>query len=134
MDNGKIIWNFVPPEALHFVLVWERLADVSRRFLFHIAGSKILHQNSFMTIECQIESFLNTRPMTSVSTDIIDIEFLRENFFSQTGPKKQTLTCAFITRKLQQENCGQKLTQQWCSFGLDFSRNIRQRCEDTTIT
>ena len=75
-ESKKIAWKFVPPGAPHFGGPWERLIGMSKRLFFNIAGSRKLQEDSFSTLICQVEALLNSRPLTSVSSDIRDVESL----------------------------------------------------------
>ena len=57
---------------------------MSKRLLFNIAGSRKLQEDSFSTLICQAEALLNSRPLTSVSSDIRDVESLTSGHFLTT--------------------------------------------------
>ena len=59
----------------------ERLIGMSKRLFFNITGSRKLQEDSFSTLICQVEALLNSRPLTSVSSDIRDVESLTPGHF-----------------------------------------------------
>ena len=69
-ESKKITWKFIPPGAPHFGGTWERLIGMSKRLFFNTAGSEKLQKDSFSTLICQVEALFNSRPLTSVSSDI----------------------------------------------------------------
>jgi len=90
MNEGKvkdmlmeqsITWIFNPPAASHMGGVWERqirtvrkvLASLSREF-----GYK-LDDESLQTLMCEVESIINSRPLTTVSSDPNDTDPLTPN-------------------------------------------------------
>ncbi|XP_075263549.1 uncharacterized protein LOC142355193 [Convolutriloba macropyga] len=75
-ESKNFTWKFIPPVAPHFGGTWERLIGLSIRLFFNIAGSKKLQEESFSTLIFQVEVLLNSRPPTSVSFDIRDVEGL----------------------------------------------------------
>ena len=54
---------------------------MSKRLFFNIAGSRKLQEDGFSTLICQVEALLNSRPLTSVSSDIRDVESLTPGQF-----------------------------------------------------
>ena len=54
---------------------------MSKRLFFNIAGSRKLQEDGFSTLICQVEALLNSRPLTSVSSDIRDVESLTPGHF-----------------------------------------------------
>ena len=77
----SIEWVFNPPAASHMGGIWERqirtvrkvLASLSREF-----GDK-LDDESLQTLMCEVESIINSRPLTTVSSDPKDADPLTPN-------------------------------------------------------
>ena len=80
-ESKKIAWKFIPPGAPHFGGSWKRLIGMSKRLFFNIVGSRKLQEDSFSTLICQVEALLNSRPLTSVISDIRDVESLTPGHF-----------------------------------------------------
>ena len=80
-ESKKIAWQFIPPGTPHFGGKWERLIWMSKQLFFNIAGSRKRQADSFSTLICQVEALLNSRPLTSVSSDIRDVESLTPGYF-----------------------------------------------------
>ena len=62
-------WEFLPPYASHYAGVWERLVGLTKKHLAKMLPNEAVHHDTFHTIITEIESTLNRRPLTSVSTD-----------------------------------------------------------------
>ena len=77
----KITWKFIPPGAPHFGGTWEGLIGMSKRLFVSITGTRKLQEDSFSTLICQVEALLHSRPLTSVSSDIRDLESLTPGHF-----------------------------------------------------
>ncbi|XP_063721573.1 uncharacterized protein LOC134848143 [Symsagittifera roscoffensis] len=64
--NHQIEWTFNPAYAPHFGGVWERLIKSVKDSFYAIIGSQILTDDIFNTVLCEVEHFMNARPITTV--------------------------------------------------------------------
>ncbi len=74
----NIQWIFNPPAGSHFGGVWERQIRSVRKVLSHLSmefGS-VLDDESFHTLMCEVENIINSRPITTPSSDPTDTECL----------------------------------------------------------
>ena len=78
LQNG-IQWTFNPPAASHHGGVWERLIRMVRQILHSITKDQVLSDEGLQTLFCEVESILNSRPITTVSEDESDVEALTPN-------------------------------------------------------
>lgn len=81
LQRKNILWKFNPPAASHFGGVWERLIRSVRKIfqsLFAQRNVRLNHEE-LCTLMCEVESILNSRPLTEVSNDACDIEVLTPN-------------------------------------------------------
>ena len=76
----SIDWRFIPPGTPHQGDVWKRLIGMSKRNLYSIVGSKRLNDECFHTVICQVEGILNSRPLSSVSSDCKDFFIFFSHF------------------------------------------------------
>nr|XP_058944749.1 uncharacterized protein LOC131772813 [Pocillopora verrucosa] len=75
----SIKWVFNPPGASHHGGVWERLIRSTRKVLGALVKEQSLDDESLQTLLCECESFINGRPLTTVSDDPKDLEPLSPN-------------------------------------------------------
>jgi hypothetical protein len=90
--NKKFIiiqWNFIPPRAPNFGGLWEAAVKSTKFHLIKILGSALLTCDEMNTCLSQIESILNSRPLTPLSTDPNDLQPLTPSHFLIGEP----LTC-----------------------------------------
>ncbi|XP_042912542.1 uncharacterized protein [Parasteatoda tepidariorum] len=81
MSHENIKWKFLPPRSPNFGGLWE--AGV-RSFKYHlktVVGDKKLTYEDFLTVTTQIESVLNSRPLTPLSSDANDLSVLTPGHF-----------------------------------------------------
>ena len=99
-----IEWKFNPPYAPHFGGVWERLVRTVKRSIKGIIGEQVLTDPQFHTALCEVESIVNSRPLTSNSDDINDLCALTPNHFllgraAAILPPGQVLDADITSRK-----------------------------------
>ncbi|XP_044744571.1 uncharacterized protein LOC123306576 [Coccinella septempunctata] len=77
-SNGDLITcKFIPPKAPNFGGIWES----NEHRLKRIIGNSQLRYEDFSTILCQIESILNSRPLTPLSCSPDDMSPLTPAYF-----------------------------------------------------
>ena len=74
-----IVWSFNPPGASHFGGIWERQIKSIRKILTGICKEQNLTDESLITLMCEVESIINSRPITTISNDPNDLEPLTPN-------------------------------------------------------
>ena len=73
-----IQWAFNTPHASHGG-VWERLITSVRKNIDGILNEQTLKEESLPTLFCEVENIINSRPLTTVSSDISDLNPLTPN-------------------------------------------------------
>ena len=77
--RGNIKWIFNPPFGSHFGGVWERCIRTIRKILSALLKQQHVDDECLMTTMCEVESIMNSRPLTKVSDDPKDLEALTPN-------------------------------------------------------
>ena len=72
-------WVFQPPRASHASGVWERLIRSTRTALKVILGNSLVDEEVLTTVLTEVESILNSRPLSPASDDPNDCEPLTPN-------------------------------------------------------
>ena len=121
-----IRWKFNPPAAHHFGGVWERLVRSCRKAMYAVLGNRSVTADVLSTLMCIVEHTLNARPLTPVSSDVIDLEAL-----TPITSCLATGTFAYRTYHARKnlliiESSFNKLKLMQISYGTDFVRNICQ--------
>ena len=73
------MWSFNPSHGSHFGGVWERCIRTTRKILRALLREQITDDESLATLMCEVESILNGRPITTISSDPRDQEPLTPN-------------------------------------------------------
>ena len=74
----NIKWSFSPPYGSHFGGIWERCIRTVRKILQALLREQVTDDESLATLMCE-ESIMNSRPITTVSSDPKDNEPLTPN-------------------------------------------------------
>lgn len=77
----KIHWKFNPPSAPWWGGWWERLIQVVKQILRKILGRASLDYEELLTVLCDCERVINSRPLTYVSQDVEDLSPLTPEMF-----------------------------------------------------
>ncbi|EYC18264.1 hypothetical protein Y032_0028g1766 [Ancylostoma ceylanicum] len=77
LAKHKISWNFIPPSSPWMRGVWERMIGTVKRSLQKTIGRRKLTEELFHTTLFEIESVVNSRPLTTVGDQDSSCEILR---------------------------------------------------------
>ncbi|XP_068697094.1 uncharacterized protein [Montipora foliosa] len=69
MLQRNIEWSFNPPLGSHYGGVWERCIRTTRKILQALLREQIIDDESLTTLLSEVESIMNGRPITKVSSD-----------------------------------------------------------------
>ena len=75
----EVQWIFNPPTGSHHGGTWERCIRTVRKVLNAILNQQILDDEGLSTLLVEVESIINSRPITQVSEDPKDLEALTPN-------------------------------------------------------
>ena len=74
-------WIFNPPSAPHFGGIWEAAVKSAKYHLRRVIGEQVLTFSELATLMCRIEACLNSRPLTALTDDPTDLDFLSPSHF-----------------------------------------------------
>ncbi|XP_049286210.1 uncharacterized protein LOC125765292 [Anopheles funestus] len=76
-----ITWHFIPPRAPNFGGLWEAAVKSAKRTLFKVLGCRQLTFQEMATVLVQIETQMNSRPLTPLSDDPEELDVLTPGHF-----------------------------------------------------
>lgn len=90
-------WHFNPPATPYFGGLWESAVKSTKTHLVKCTKGALLTFEELSTLLCQVEAVLNSRPMTSLSTDPSDYSALTTSHFRIGSPLTQVLEPTIAT-------------------------------------
>ena len=137
LTNKRIVWNFIIERAPWWGGYWERLVQSIKRPLKKVLGRSTLNFDELNTVLVEIESVINSRPITYVYDDKdsnscpltpSDLIYGRRISTNPNASHQEIMsTYQSLTRRLRHhKNLLQQLTNQWRREYLTSLRERRQ--------
>jgi len=130
-------WHFNPPSAPHFGGLWEAAVKSMKNLLVRTVGVHTLTLEELSTVVCRIESVLNSRPLTPLSSEPGDLESLTPGHFL-TGqpllcvpePEVPDTPSRLVSRWKLLHQCHQAFWKRWSS---EYLNSLQVRSKWTSI-
>ena len=74
LESQNVTWQFIPKRAPWYGGFWERIIGLTKQTLKKTLGRTFITLKQLETVVTEIEAMLNDRPLTYVSSDMIDPE------------------------------------------------------------
>ena len=86
LNKNEITWHFIPAYSPNFGGLWESAVKSMKYYLKRSLGETIVTYEEMLTLLCQIEACLNSRPIAANTIDVHDLEPLTPGHFLTQGP------------------------------------------------
>ncbi|UYV67908.1 hypothetical protein LAZ67_5002467, partial [Cordylochernes scorpioides] len=132
----NITWKFIPPGAPWWGGWWERLIGTMKQLLFRILGQTSLGYEELSTVMCDVESLMNTRPLTYLTEESEDLAPLTPSLFlhevREVGvPDLDLIDNQTLSRKYQYIKRVRDLRERFRIEYLGFLRQGTRRLKTT---
>lgn len=131
LTGENLEWEFIPPRAPNFGGLWEAGVKSFKYYLKRTVSHSNLTYEELLTVLVQIESILNSRPLTPLTSDIEDLEILTPAHFLIGRPL--TAIPEPLLTDLSNNRLGlwQKTTKSvqtiWKKWSLSYLNTLQQR-------
>lgn len=72
-SEHRLKWHFIPPVAPHFGGLWESSVKLFKHHFKRVVGESLFTFEQLNTFTVEVEGILNSRPITSISSDPNDL-------------------------------------------------------------
>ncbi|XP_071868023.1 uncharacterized protein [Bombus fervidus] len=131
LADRQIEWHFIPPNSPHFGGLWEAAVKSFKQHLKRVAGNELLSFEGLNTLIIEIESVLNSRPPTPISTDPNDLLVLTPGHFligdSLTGLRDRDFTDTPTNRLSSWQHIQQIKQHFWRRWHLEYLNELTIR-------
>lgn len=107
---SRIQWKFSPPGGPWWGGWWERLVKSVKEPLRRILGNKTVTMDKLCTYMCEVEAYINARPLTTLTEDPNDLAPLKPSMFLQEIPYTNYTELDFLSAKEFQDGIKQRKT------------------------
>lgn len=129
-DQG-IVWHFIPPRSPHFGGLWEAGVKSVKYHLKRVISLTPLTYEDMYTVLIQIESILNSRPLTPLTTDPNDLDILTpahfligRSFSTIPDPDVRDLS---VSRLNRYQHLQQITRHFWAKWSKEYIGELQQR-------
>lgn len=131
LSNSSINWHFIPPHAPNFGGLWESAVKSAKYHLKRVVGEKRLTYEEMYTVLTQVESCLNSRPLSALSNDPRDLSPLTPGHFligdALTAYPQEDLRTIGMNRLNRYELIGQMLQHFWERWHQEYISQLQFR-------
>ncbi|XP_058827569.1 uncharacterized protein LOC131687494 [Topomyia yanbarensis] len=133
-DSG-MEFRFIPAKTPNFGGLWEAAVKSMKQHLRRTIGLMILTPDELQTVFVQIESCLNSRPLTPLSNDPSDFEALTPGHFliqrPLTAVPEPALKEVPATRLSRWQQAQEFLQHIWAKWSTEYLSNLHNRTKWT---
>lgn len=124
-------WHFIPPHSPNFGGLWEAGVKSTKHHLKRVIGNSTLTFEEMTTVLCQIESCLNSRPISQISSNPEDGTPLTPGHFLVGGPLVTVPDLNYVNHNinsLKRWQLTQRMLQDfWRRWSVEYLTQMQHR-------
>ncbi|XP_058813142.1 uncharacterized protein LOC131677376 [Topomyia yanbarensis] len=128
--NEGIQWHMIPPKAPHFGGLWEAAVKVAKKHLYRQLGNAMLSFEDMATVLAEIESAMNSRPLTPLTEDPNDLAVLTPAHFligtSQSALPDADVSQMPIGRLDHYQRLQHRAQQFWYQWKTEYLQEMQK--------
>lgn len=130
LAHQGISWHFIPPRAPNFGGLWEAAVRSAKTALKKDIGANQLTHENFCTLLVQIAAALNSRPLSPLSDDPVDMKALTPAHFligtSMQALPEPDLTAIPSNRLTHYQQRQQMFQRYWQRWSQEYLTGLQQ--------
>ncbi|UYV76751.1 hypothetical protein LAZ67_14001947 [Cordylochernes scorpioides] len=129
----RIKWNFNSPTAAFWGGWWKRLVGLMKQLIRKVLGDKTVSYEELQTVICEVESAMNSRPLTAISEEsglvpIAPAKFMCDNASCSFVPEADIVDSKFLKEshgkvQMLRETIRQRFRKEYLGFLRQNTRN-----------
>lgn len=131
LAQDSITWHLIPPRSPHFGGLWESAVKAAKYHFKRVIGNMILTFEELYTLATQVESCLNSRPLTPLTENPDDLNVLTPGHFligaSLSSLPQQDLQDQNPSRLTRYQHLTQMFQHFWTRWSREYLVNLQQR-------
>lgn len=132
-SNEGVEWRFIPPRSPHFGGLWEAAVKSMKSLLFKVLGNSHLTFEELSTILTRVEACLNSRPITTLSSDPSDLSPLTPAHFIIGDSLLAVPERSEPTTATNYIDCWRRVTQLsydlWKRWSKEYLNQLQERAK-----
>ena len=136
LAEENINWHFISANSPHFGGLWEAGVKTVKHHIKRVVGNIQLTFEEFNTLLCQIEACVNSRPLTSLSSDPNDLQPLTPGHFLIGSPitsfPEPDLSVTPFNRINRWQRVQQLMQFFWKRWSTEYLSTLQQRTKWTS--
>ncbi|XP_039311874.1 uncharacterized protein LOC105204988 [Solenopsis invicta] len=131
ISDHKITWHFIPPAAPHFGGIWESMVKLFKHHFKRVVGDSLFTFEQLNTFITEVEGILNSRPITSLSSDPNDLLVLTPAHYLIGKPlttlPEGDLSCVPVNRLSVWQHISKIRQDFWARWNLEYLNELQIR-------
>ncbi|XP_077278039.1 uncharacterized protein LOC143906112 [Temnothorax americanus] len=130
-SEHRIVWHFIPPIAPHFGGLWESTVKLFKHHFKRVVGDSLFTFEELNTFVIEVEGILNSRPITSLSSDPNDMMVLTPAHYLIGKPlttlPEGDLLCVPVNRLSTWQHISKVRQDFWARWYLEYLNELQTR-------
>ncbi|XP_018306518.1 uncharacterized protein [Mycetomoellerius zeteki] len=130
-SDRRIVWHFIPPAAPHFGGLWESTVKLFKHHFRRVVGDSLFTFEELNTFVAEVEGILNSRPITTLSSDPNDMSVLTPAHCligkPLTALPEGDLTCVPANRLSTWQHITKVRQDFWARWYLEYLNELQIR-------